>query len=215
MNKYLLSLMLALGAAGTTIPAAAVPFVSAGSSYSFYLQGENSGEPFLGVATFDGIAETTTRAGLDLTVSESETALGGGKSRITFDLRANGSLFPIADEIGIFGIGVDSDGDGFDIAKLVSLDKATIILYDINNMVVATLEDLQDLVDPTTPWDGRFAGIGNAVGIGDLDVSTIAGIGVEFLVSGPASDVPEPGSILLSGIGLLAIVAAARRRRRA
>src|SRR5205823_9567118 len=98
MKKYLLSLMLLLGAAAVTVPAIAVPFVTTGSTYTFYIAGEQSNNPFRGQVVFDGKAETTQFNGLTLSANESEADLGNNQSQITFTLQANGSLFAFPDE---------------------------------------------------------------------------------------------------------------------
>lgn len=208
MKKLLYPLFLLMGL--LAMPAWALPFVAADSGYTFYLEGSASGNPFLGVTRFDGLAATSERAGLLLTVNESETALGNGQSRITFDLRANGSLFPVNDETAIFGIG--TDGNGYDLTTNVVLRDATVILFDIDNQILATFDDLQDNVAQTDPWNGLFPNVNDALGFGDIDASRIAGISVEFIVGERVNAVPEPGSILLCAIGLAAAGIAMRRR---
>jgi hypothetical protein len=205
--------MLLVGAATATVPATAVPFVTSGSSYTFYIQGEQSGNPLSATTTFDGVAEFAQRDGLTLTVNESEEALGNGLSRITFNLMANGSLFSIADEGIIFGIGTDPNMDGFDFNSNVDLLSATITLLDINGGVFDITSGLEQFVDQNMPWNGLFLGPNNNVGLGGVDATQVAGIRAEFVVGGRTTDVPEPDSILLCGIGLLAGFTALHRRR--
>jgi len=205
--------MLLLSAATVTVPALAIPFVTAGSSYSFYLEGGQSGNPFEGVASFDGIAQYGNRNGVILTANESEQALGNGQSRVTFNLTANGSLFTLDDASIIFGIGTDQSGNGFNFETSVNLLSATIILFNEQGDEIDRTTGLETGVDQTIPWNGLFLGINNNIELGGIDAASVTGIRAEFVISAPSADVPEPNSVLLSGIGLLAGVIAMRRRR--
>lgn len=214
MKKYLLALMMLLGAATIALPAAALPYVQVNSPYSVYLQGQNSPDAFLGVASFGNDAVTAEYHGKTITVDESETALGNGDSRITFDLSiSSAGLFTTPDEFIFFGIGVD--GNGFKLLQDVILSSATITLFDINNQLLATFIDVQDAVGQPVPWDGLFPAVNDSFGLGDpsLDATQVARISVDFLLSPQVNAVPEPGSLLLCAIGLLAAVFSHRRRR--
>jgi len=211
MKKLLLSLLLLSSVVAVSVPAAATPFVTNNSSYSFYInQGNNA---FRGDALFDGKAETAQYGNLLLSATESETELEDGFSRITFELKANGSLFPVAEDEFFFGIGTDAAQNGFDFNSLVNLQSVTVSLFDITGLVFDITEGLEGSVDQRTPWNGLFLGIDNNLGLTVDDATQVAGIRVEFVVGGQSTEVPEPGSILLSGIGLLAGFAALRRRR--
>lgn len=220
MKKYLLGLMLLLGLGATSVSALAVPFVVQGSSYSFYLQdSQDESRVAFGTVIFDGDDEMVSYDTLRLIVSERETALRNGQSQITFTLMASDpfntgeTLFSAADSLAVFGIGVD--GDGFDLLGSPALKNATLNFLDASGAVLATLDNVAEYVANPVPWDGVFTEVGSLAGFGEetIDARLIAGISIDFLVGENTTAVPEPGSLLLSGIGLLAAVLATRRRR--
>lgn len=213
MKKFLLSLLLLGSAAAVSVPAAATPFVTDNSNYTFYVsQGD---ETFRGTANFDGQAEFSDYfRNLTLAVNESETYLGNGQSRIRFELSAQGNLFTIPDQDFFFGIGTDPAENGFDFDSLVNLQSATLTLIDINGVEFDVTEGLEGAVGQPTPWNGLFLGVDDNLGIGGVDATRVARIRVDFIVQGEVAEVPEPGSVLLCGVGLLAGMGALRRRRR-
>jgi len=211
MKKYLLSLMLMFGIGAIALPATALPFVSANSQYTFYLQGEASDESLLGQVRFNDLAETGQLRDRAITVTESETALGNGQSKITFNLAIAGTGLFGANEGILFGIG--TNGDGFDLLSDVPLTNAVITLFG-GEQVLVTFEDVQDFIEQINPWSGLLPAVGSTLLLGDdgLDASQVTRISVDFLVGQASTAVPEPGSILLCAIGLLATMAALRRR---
>lgn len=212
MKKYLLSLMLFISSIGVLAgPAAAAPVVLVGSTYSIYLQGSQSGEPFLGVAEFDSAAASAPRAGLNLVVTESETSLGAGVSRISINLSADGDLFPLIGEQAILAIGVD--GNGLNLLTLVSLDDARITFRNAASDVLRVSENLAGQVPQNNPWDGFFPAPANAFDIGDVGGLGVSMITFDFLVTDMPNEVPEPGGVVLAGIGLLGVFASRRKNR--
>lgn len=213
MKKFLLSLLMLTGAAAVTIPAAATPFVTDNSSYNFYISQGN--ETFNGVTTFDGQAGFAPYfRNLTLSVTESETDLNDGRSLIRFELSANGNLFTLPEEEFLFGIGTDASQNGFDFDTLVDLESVVLTLIDTNGVEFDVTEGLEGAVDQPTPWNGLFLGIDNNLGLSVDDATRIGAIRVDFIVRGQAAEVPEPGSVLLCGVGLMAAMGALRRRRR-
>jgi hypothetical protein len=213
MKKYLLSLMLFIAGIGVLAgPAAAAPVVVVGSTYSIYLQGRQSGEPFLGVTEFDPAEASATRAGLNLRLTEWETSLGGGVSRITINLSADGDLFPITGEQAILAIG--ADGNGLDLITQVLLDDARITFRNAANDVLRVSDNMAGDVPQNNAWDGFFPAPLNAFGIDGVGGLGVSMITFDFLVTEIQNEVPEPGSIVLAGIGLLGVFAVRRRNRK-
>jgi hypothetical protein len=202
----LLSLATLCGVAGQV---SAAPLVSAGSSYSVYIAGSDSGAPFLATGIFDGAATAFTRSGLRLSLTESETVTGLGKSLIRIDLSANGDLFPsIYDEANI-GVGID--GNGLDFATPVFLTDARIILYAGSALIFRT-DNLADLIIARNPWDGIFPVQDFAFAIGGAGALGISHFALEFQLRDKS--VPEPGSLVLGGIALAALAGVRRFRRK-
>ncbi|HTD04183.1 PEP-CTERM sorting domain-containing protein [Undibacterium sp.] len=211
--KHLIStLLLAVSMALAAGNALASPIVANGSSYSLYLQGLVSGALVNLPVTFDGIAETFTRAGLTLTVNESDTDLGSGMHQILINLSANGDLYPSPGETITMSLG--TDGNGLDLLSSVYLENAHIRLYtgdtllaDYNNIANDFRSDFF-----TGAWSGFFPAAGKTWGLSGAGGLGITGFQFEFLAS-DITDVPEPGSSLLIFAALLAMAAAAKLRR--
>jgi hypothetical protein len=211
MKKYLVSLMLIAASLGLAGSAAAV--VIPGSSYSIYVEGTTSGNAFLGTGAFDNAPSTADRGGLQLTLTESDTSLGGKDSRITINLSANGDLFPAPDDTAILAIG--TDGDGLDFITPVALTDARVTLRNLAGAIVFASDNLAGLAVQNPPWDGTFPSPGSAFGIDQVGAMGIASITFDFFVHElPGGQVPEPASIMLCGLGLLGLVSARRQRAR-
>ena len=202
MRKHVVSLLLFASMLGLVAPASAT--VLHGSSYSFYLEGSESGNPAVLIAHFDGIAESGTRAGLLLTVNEFETVTSATSSRISITLSSNGDLFPASSDIALLAVGSE-DALDLDPATAVSLNDARVTLRNLAGDVLLASDNLVDIAEQAAPWDGSFPAPGMAFGIGDLGGMGIAAITFDFLVSyaSTATTVPEPGSLLLCGLGLM------------
>jgi hypothetical protein len=205
MKKMLASLMLLAATLGLSSSASAV--VTVGSTYAFYLAGEQSGNAILINTVFDDTAGAVTRNGLTLILSESDTQLDATNSHITLNLSANGDLFPTGGEGALLGIG--TFGDVLDLMTAVMLTDARITLRDLAGNVVFASENLVGDAVNNAPWDGSFPSTNTLDLIPGIGGQGVANITVDFFVN----DVPEPGSVLLCGIGLLAVVAVRRQRR--
>lgn len=211
MHKMIGSILMLVATLGLAPQlAVAAPVVSTGSTYSVYLDRLYSAGAFYGVATFDGIGELGTWESLPITISESETDLGNGRSFISIQLRANGDMFPVADESGFYGIG--TFGDGLDLLRSVFLYDARVSFLDSNNKLVTDSGNLADDVDQAAPWDGLFPStnlVFQSESIGGLG---IRGINFDFFVSDEPVMVPEPAAALLMGLGLMVMLTTRRRR---
>jgi hypothetical protein len=185
--------------------------VVAGSTYAVYLEGEQSGNAILISTEFDNTEASVSRGALSLTLSESETPVGTTRSLITLNLSADGDLFPIDGEGAYLGIG--TLGDVIDLTTAVILTDARITLRDLLGNVVFASDNLANLAVNNPPWDGSFPSSTTTILISEIGGQNISSITFDFYVSDAAGEVPEPGSVLLCGIGLLAVVAVRRRRR--
>jgi len=209
MKKLFVSLMLFAATLATAGSAAAV--VVPGSSYSIYLAGEASGNPFLTSTVFDDVPAFVERAGLLLTLSEGETTLDNGDSHITLNINATGDLFPVLNEGAFLGIGTVNDP--LDLATVASLYDARVTLRDLFGNIVFESPNILYIAENNFPWDGSFPSMEHTFQISEIGGQDIASISFDFFVrEGVPADVPEPGSVLLCGIGLLAAFGARRYR---
>jgi hypothetical protein len=190
----------------------AAPILVAGSTYDLYVRGETSLNPSLRTATVDGVAETYTRAGLDLTLDESDTDLGSGNHLISIQLTANGDLFPNTGEGGIMGVG--TGGDALNFLAPVHLTDAR-IKYFIQGVLFFTTSNLADdyrAIYFMDPWTGFFPQNNGAFAIGNSGGRGIDGIQFDFTVAEIAA-VPEPATLTLLGLGLSGLAVRHRRSR--
>jgi len=212
VKKYLLSILFLAATLGALTTAAAAPIVLTGSTYSVYIQGNESGNAFLGQTVFDVSPAFADRSGMTLTLAESEIAQGAGRSRIRINISADGDLFPIFGEAAILAIGVD--GDGLDLLTQVSLDDAQIIFYNAIGQVLVSSDNLAGNVGNQQPWDGFFPAPANAFGIAGVGGLGVSMITFDFIVTELGGEVPEPGTVALGLIGLAGAFAARRRQRK-
>jgi hypothetical protein len=192
------------------LAAIAAPVVSDGSTYSIYIKGGSSLNEFSGTGTFGGAAENFSRAGLNLTLSDSETDLGGGLHRISINLSADGELFPIGGEAAITGLGVF--GDGLDLLGAFHLVDARIKYYSVTGGLYFTTSNLADDYRATyftDPWSGFFPAPGVVFSNGNIGDRGTNAFSYEFTVTA----VPEPEIYAMMGVGLGLMGWAARRRK--
>lgn len=212
VRKLIGSILLSVASLAIAPQAAvAAPVVAAGSTYSVYLDRDNSNEAFYGIAAFDGVSELGYWEFSPITVSESETDLGDGRSLISIQLRANSDFFPVANEAGYYGIGTFSDG--LDLLRSVFLYEARVSFLDSNNKLLTDSGNLVDQVGQSMPWDGFFPTADRIFQSESLGALGVLGINFDFFVSEEPVSVPEPAGVLLTGLGMMAMLTMRRRRR--
>jgi hypothetical protein len=212
MKKLLFSILLSVAGSGALMSqAAAGPVVAAGSTYTFFIQGIQSGEPLLGTVEFDTAIATVQRGNVTLAVSETEASIGAGKSHISIDIAADGDLFPFTDEGAFLGIGVT---DLLDLISQVSLDDARITFFDAANEILLVTDNLAALVPQNNPWTGSFPAPLDTFIVDDVGGIGVSRISFDFMVTEITGEVPEPSGLLLAGIALAAAGYARKRQRK-
>lgn len=210
VKRLFISLM--LFAASFAVAGSASAVVVNGSTYSIYLAGEVSENAVLPTSVFDDTPATFVRNGLVVTVSESDTALSATDNLIRLNLSATGDLFPVFDEGAFFGVG--TFGDVIDLASSVTLYDARVTVRDLNGGVLFASDNIASFAPNTAPWDGAFPTTATTFRVGEIGGRNASSITFDFYVTAAVqNNVPEPGSVLLSGIGLLAAFGARRQRR--
>ncbi len=189
-------------------PASAIPVVATDTTYTLYLEGLESGNAAAGIFKFDGVPERIPRGNGFVSVNETETVIDETSSRIIITLTGNTDLFPAADDVALLGIG--TFGDGLDLLFPVRLIDARVSFLQPGGTLVDTTDNLASQATQNNPWDGLFPDEFELIGIEGIGNRNIQVIAFEFLVSTQA-EVPEPGILLLGGIGLLGLAASRRR----
>lgn len=212
MKKLLVALMLCMTTLGVS-SAVSAAVVHTGTTYTVYVAGSTSGNPIAASIVFDDVTASAIRSdGTLLTFSESDTALGGLDSLITLNIASLSDLFPAANETAILGVGIANDP--LDLAVPVTLYNARVTLRDLVGNIVFASDNLAELAQTNSPWDGSLPTQSTLFGVGPIGGMNVVSITFDFYVSEIVSnDIPEPGSVLLCGLGLLAIVAIRHRRR--
>ena len=180
--------------------------------HTLFTTADWNSDALAGVARFDGEAEQIDRETGTLTVTESETDLGNGRSLISIQIRSAGDLFPALGETAIYGIGV-SDFP-LELMSVVTLYEARVSFLDSNNKLLIESDNLADDVYQNNPWDGYFPATDDAFGTEEIGGLGVLGINFDFFVSEEVNAVLEPAGVLLTGLGLMAMLTTRRRRPR-
>lgn len=217
MKNHLLSVLLCLSSLTAMVgEASAGPLVAANSEYTIYLAGAGNSAPVNPTAIFDASPTVfSLDRGVDeltVTITENEEVIGVGMSIISINVSANGDLFPSALEFDPALLGLGVFGNGLDFNFPVFVSNARILFY-VGTELFGISDDFVAQLGMNDPWDGTAPTVGSAFGF-DFGAQGVTGFTFEFTVAveGAGQAVPEPGSLLLGGIGLTALAAIRRRR---
>ncbi len=192
-------------------PASAMPVVATGTSYSVYFDRAGNNAPAFALFTFDGNQEETPFDNGILRVSEREDVINDTSSLITISISSTTDFLPAGDDVLLLGIG--TGGFALNLSFPVRLVDARISFFQPapTPILIDTTGNLASEAGERDPWNGIFPTPDTLLEISEIGGRNVQEISIEFLVSTQA-EVPEPGSVLLGGMGLLALVAIRRRK---
>jgi hypothetical protein len=200
---------LALSLLALPSPARASSIVIAGSSYDYALFGTVT--PLLiGTATFDGVAESFSYHGVSMTISETETDLGGGTYQIIVQLIAASDVFPTVGESGLFNLGVAANP--LDLASS-TLTSARMSFFNSGGMFAS--DEFIGAVANTSPWDGFFPSSGVGAGFIGAGGRGTNRIDLVLTLNQVQTPVPEPATFALLALGLAGLGVRRWRQRKA
>ncbi len=183
--------------------ASAGPIVAVGSSYSVYLAGTTSMNALnTGAVAFDANASFFTRAGLNLSLTESQVDHGNGRHTITIRMSADGDLFPAVGEGAQVGVG--TLGTPLSFMRDVFLESGRISYFGADDMAYFTTGNLADdyrVQYFSGAWSGYFSQPNGVFVNGNVGGRDTRGLSFVFDVS----EIPEPNAAALAGLALLVL----------
>lgn len=187
--------------------AQAAPIVQDGSTYFNRIFDPGIFGISLNAVVFDGLDEVRVIDGRTLTAGESQTDLGDGRWEIRLSLLSDTDMAPGDRIFSRFG-----HGDAIDLlenVRLVSLLQTWTGFDPDGTAFILTNETAHILAEAyREPWNGAFgdppSGGFGYVGIAGWDFRSVSYTAI-------VQRVPAPGTLLLSGLALLALGACRRR----
>lgn len=228
----------------TPLAGHAADIVVPGSTYSFAIQGrvpnpaypaDRSAPPELDAlrieangVRFDGLTDAFDNATNEVfvlddtraspkavTLSESQTDLGGGRFRIAFTFRVtNGNLFPHTTEAFYETIGVNLGNDPLDIVGSAALhvDAAVLSMNWIGGGSFGYDWATFTPYPFATPWGGQFMNARGGAGFTGVGYIVVDQVDLAITVSRIDAPVTEPAPLALTCLAGVALAGARRQR---
>jgi len=161
--------------------------------------------------TVNGLPDTFDFGSVPVSVTVTDSPIGGGVEKIALVISANQDIFPSATQgAGNWFIGIGDGSSPMQLSEPVTLTSAlmTATIPPPNSFPI--FFDFIGYVPDPSPWNGEFIGNGLLGGFFNATGYNIQQVELDLTVN----PVPEPLTLSLFGAGL-AGAAALRRRKRA